>query len=503
MTEDGVTGVGRRSMLALVGAGISGVCTIATLLIASRSLTTTEAGEFFVAISLFAIVQGLCSFGAETGLQFYIPSMIAADARRMIRSVSLISAAAGTVVALIVLVGATWFGDLLAKGEAGDGAGAASIVRAVALVLPFAGLYEVTMGSLRACDKVFIGITLDRIIRPVAQVTAMLVAAMLGGGSSSAFYAWALPNVGAVVVGVVLLARVRLRGAGRDEVVTNHTFWRYTAPRSVARVAQTLTQRLDVIILAAVYPLEEAGIYGTVSRCMIAGVFIATALRQAIQPQLRRLIVRGEQDAVKTMYGVTTTWLVLVTWPAYLAMLVFAPLVMSAFGPTYVRGADALALLCAAMLVASACGLVDVVLLMLGRSWLSTINVLIALALNILLNLLLAPRYGMVGSAIAWVVAILATNLLPLWQTNRVGLHPWGRPLATVTTVATVTIAGPLLVARVLFGAELVPFIVAFAVALLAYSGALYVNRSRVMLDRLKDDLRAPRRGRPSVAPGL
>ena len=39
------------------------------------------------------------------------------------------------------------------------------------------------------------------------------------------------------------------------------------------------------------------------------------------------------------------------------------------------------------MLVASACGLVEVVLLMLGRSWLSTANVLAALVVNVALNL--------------------------------------------------------------------------------------------------------------------
>jgi O-antigen/teichoic acid export membrane protein len=500
MTDDGVTGVGRRSALALVGAGVSGVCTIATLLIASRSLTSVEAGEFFVAISLFAIVQGLCSFGAETGLQFYVPTMIPADARRLMRTVAITSAVVGAAVAAIVLLGAPWFGDLLAKGETADDASAASIVRAVALVLPFAGLYEVTMGSLRASDRVLISVTLDRIIRPVVQVAAMLVAALLGGGSRAALYAWALPNVAAVLVAIVLLARIRLRGNQRNELVTTSTFWRYTWPRSVARVAQTLTQRLDVIILAAVYPLEEAGIYGTVSRCMIAGVFIATAVRQAVQPQLRRLIVRGDQSAVKTMYGITTTWLVLVTWPAYIAMLTHAPLVMSAFGPRYVRGGDALMILCAAMLVASACGLVDVVLLMLGRSWLSTINVLVALALNIVLNLILAPEYGMVGSAIAWFVAILATNLLPLWQTSRVGLHPGGRPLATVTAVASLTIGLPLLVERLVLGVDLVPFAVTAAGALVLYAVVLHAVRRDVMLDRLVADVRTPRRSRIAAA---
>jgi O-antigen/teichoic acid export membrane protein len=492
--DDGLTGLGRRSALALVGAGVSGVATIAVLIIANRALSRAGAGEFFVAISLFAIVQGVCSFGVETGLQYFVPTMPESSARRLIGIVFAASATAGLIVATIVWSLAEWFGELLGKGEA-TGGDTAHVVRTIAVLLPFAGLYEVAMGALRACDKVLVSTVLDRIVRPVAQVIAMLGVATVSAGSQAVVLAWAIPNASAMVIAALLLTRVRLRRTSRTaEHVSQSQFWRYTAPRSVARIAQTLTQRLDVLILAAVYPLEEAAIYATVSRCMIAGVFMATALRQTVQPQLRRLIVRGDRPAVKNMYGASTTWLLLVTWPVYLTMITHAPLVMRVFGPDYVRGAPALVFLCLAMLVASACGLVDVVLLMLGKSWLSTVNVLIALVLNIGLNLALAPSLGMIGSAVAWVVAILATNLLPLRQTARVGLHPGGAPLTAAMTLSVVTIAAPLALGRIVFGPALTPFLIMLVIALAAYAIALWRFRFTLKLDRLVSDLRRPRR---------
>ncbi len=494
VVDDGLDGLGRRSALALVGAGVSGVATIATLFIATRSLTSVGAGEFFVAISLFAIMQGICSFGAETGLQYFVPAMTKLSARRLIRIVWITSAVAGLIVASIVWFTAGWFGELFAKGES-SGDGAASVVRSIAILLPFAGLYEVSMGALRACDRVLMSTVLDRILRPLAQVAGMLVAAAFSTGSRGAVLAWAIPNALSVVVATLLLVRVHLRlAAARTEETSQREFWRYTAPRAVARIAQTLTQRLDVLILAAVYSIEEAGVYGTVSRCMIAGVMIAGSLRQTIQPQLRRLILGGDRVAVKTMYGASTTWLVIVTWPIFIAMMTHAPVVMRSFGPGYVTGAHALMLLSGAMLVSTACGLVDVVLLMLGRSWLSTINVVVALALNVILNLVLAPKYGMMGSAIAWVVAILATNLPPLVQTARVGLHPGGTPLLTATLASVLTIAVPLTLVRLAFGVAVAPFVVVSVIALGVYALTLNSLRERVLLDRLMGDLRSPRR---------
>ena len=266
-------------------------------------------------------------------------------------------------------------------------------------------------------------------------------------------------------------------------------------------MAQTLTQRLDVLILAAVVSVKDAGVYGTVSRCMIAGVFVATAVKQVVQPRLRRLIVRKEMGAVKTMYGASTTWLVIATWPAYIAMAVYAPLVMRAFGQSYERGANALVILCLTMLVASACGLVDVVLLMLGKSWLSTANVVLALVLNVVLNVLLAPRFGMIGSAWAWSVAILATNVIPLFQVWRSGLHPGGEPLYTAMLLASVTIGGPLVTARLVWGDTLTSFAIAYTLSLVLYLLALTLQRRRVLLDRFFADLKGGRSQSPARPP--
>jgi O-antigen/teichoic acid export membrane protein len=491
--SDGLTGLGRRSALALVGAGVSGVATIAILVIAGRSLTTVEAGEFFVALSLFAIVQGFCSFGIETGLQYFVPTMYPSGARRLIVLLATGSTAAGLVAAVVVWALATPFAELLSEG--GDATGdTVSVIRMLAVLLPFAGVYEVAMGGLRAFDRVMIAIVLDRVLRPIAQVVAMLAVAFADGSSADAVLAWAGPTLVATLIAVAIVVRTEVRTTSEGQDVRQSTFWRYTGPMSVARIAQTLTQRVDVLILAAVAPLGDAGIYGTVSRCMIAGVFIATALQQTIQPQLRRLVMAGDRDAVKTMYGASTTWLVLVTWPAYLVMITHAPIVMSVFGPDFVRGSEALSLLCLAMLVASGCGLVDVVLLMLGRSWLSTVNLIVALVLNVALNLLLAPTFGMIGSAIAWCAAILATNLLPLSQVARVGLHPGGTPLATAMLSAVATIAVPLTLERMLFGSALLPFFATVAASLMFYAAVVFGLRERLLLDRLVGDLRRPRR---------
>ena len=496
---DGLSGLGRRSALGLAGAAVSGAATIGTILVANRSLGDEALGEFFVAITVFALAQGICSLGIDGGLQFWIPSLRPGAARRLVRRSILTVGAMGVLAALVVFALASWFADLVAEDGAGD---AAHLLRAVAIMLPFAGMYEAAFGALRSCDRILHSVVLDRFLRPLAQVTSMVIVAALDGGTMAMTFAFTVPIAVSVVLAIAIATRrsavARLPGA-REHLATSE-FWRYTMPRAVARIAQVLTQRVDVLLLAALGSVADVGVYGTLSRCMIAGVFVATAVSQMVQPRLRRLIVRNETDAVKSMYGASTTWLVLATWPAYLAMAIFSPLVLRAFGGEAVRGQHALMLLCLTMLVASACGLVDVVLLMLGRSWLSTINVLAVLALNAVLNLTLIPAFGMNGAAIAWSVAILTTNVVPLLQVARSGLHPGGVPLFTAMSVGAIAFGVPLLLGRLVGGATLATFVAAFAVALLTYVAVIWKLRRRVLLHRFFGDFTRKQRVRVHAA---
>jgi O-antigen/teichoic acid export membrane protein/capsular polysaccharide biosynthesis protein len=488
VADDALTGLGRRSALGFLGAAVSGIATIVTIIIASRSLSDQGTGQFFVATSVFAIAQGLCSLGIDTGLQYWMPALSPAGGRALLRRTVPLVGFVGAATAV-----AFWFGaDQLSRVLADDSSSnTADLLRTSAMLLPFAGLYEVAFGALRACDRIKLSVLLDRVLRPLAQVVCMAGVALFDGSPTAMVFGWAGPFVAAAVGAVVLVGQGKATAklSGEMATVSNRQFWNYTTPRTIARTAQVLTQRIDVILLAGLASLEDAGIYGTVSRCMIAGVFVATAVQQVVQPRLRKLVVKGDIPSVKEMYGASTTWLVLATWPAFLTMAICAPLVLKLFGERFERGAAALTILCLTMLVASACGLVDVVLLMLGRSWLSTVDVLVALALNVGLNILLIPHFGMVGAAIAWSVAILTTNLLPLWQVSRQGIHPNGPPLRTAMLVSASAFAFPLLIGRALKGDGIFALSVSLCVGLFVFCVAVFASRRRLLIDRFFSDL--------------
>ena len=124
-------------------------------------------------------------------------------------------------------------------------------------------------------------------------------------------------------------------------------------------------------------------------------------------------------------------------WPLYFTLAVFAPLLLKVFKPQYASGASSLELLAVAMLVATAIGPVDIVLLMGGRSMWNLFNVVVALGLNLALSFLLIPQIGIAGAACAWAASILFNNIAPLAEIRAfLKLHPFGRGFPVVSTSA-------------------------------------------------------------------
>lgn len=101
---------------------------------------------------------------------------------------------------------------------------------------------------------------------------------------------------------------------------------------------------------------------------------------------------------------------------------------LTVFGHGYETGGAVLVWLSLSMLVATGCGLVDVVLSMAGHTSWNLVNALGALICNIALDLLLIPGHGVLGAAIGWSAAICLRNLAAATQVGvALRLHPIAR----------------------------------------------------------------------------
>lgn len=486
--------VARGGVLNLVGAAVGGLLSFGVVVVVTRGLGAREGGVFFVSVALFNLLAKTLELGADTGVVRAVSRDLALERAANTRR-TLIVGLLPVLLASIVTGTLVWtFSDELASLLARNSppGALAPLLRILAAFLPAAPAATVLLAATRGFGTMLPTVLLDRLVKPAIQPLAILLVLLAGLSTSAAVMAWAVPvGLTAVLAAawvLVLLRRVERVGGQRGGPTERYAtlaraFWGFSAPRGFAGLFQVAIAWVDTLMIGALRSAREAGIYTAATRYLLITTMATLAIIQVVGPKLGELMARDERAMANTVYQAATGWLVLIAWPVNLTILLFTPVLLSLFGGSFGEGGSALMIVAGSVLFATAVGPVDVVLLMAGKSTWNLANTAVAMLLNIGLNLVLIPRMGIEGAAIAWAGSILANNVLPLLQiSRRLRMHPFGRGTITALVISSIGfgLVGSLI--RLWLGATPAGFLLFITIAPVVYLVLLWRLRGELDL---------------------
>lgn len=428
-----MTRAARGGALNLAGALVSGLSAFALAAVVTNGHSKAEAGAFFTTTALFLLATNVGQLGTNTGVVYFISRARGTGSLRNanvymrlgMRPVVIL----GIALALAMWVWAEPLADLMSNGPVNDSV--TTSIRWLAPFVPLAAVLNVSLSGTRGLGSMKANTILDQLLRPMLQLALVAVAAWLISADQMPTF-WALPYLPAAVLAWWAWRKLSLRATGGAQPDTGYlprrAFWKFTLPRGLSGIAQVAMQRLDIILVASLAGVGPAAVYAATTRFLSLGLLANGAISQAVQPLLGEALGSGDQRSARELYQTATGWLVIGAWPIYFFLIIFAPTILRVFGGGYGDGRPVLLILSVSMIVGTGCGMVSMVLTMAGKTTWNLANVLVAFGVNIGLDLLLIPHYGIVGAAIGWAVAIVTANVVPLIQVAvAFGLHPFGR----------------------------------------------------------------------------
>jgi O-antigen/teichoic acid export membrane protein len=222
-------------------------------------------------------------------------------------------------------------------------------------------------------------------------------------------------------------------------------FTPFVVPIGLSEVLNTLVQKLDIFILCAYVDAPTVGIYAAAEEIGRAVAGIRYAFDSVVSPLLAEALYQRDRARASYNLALVTRWVASVAAPIAATILVLRRDLLSLYGHDFVAGASTAVLLVLGHLVNGVLGLVAGVLMMSGRSRLFFWNNLGAMALNLTLSLLLIPRHGIFGAAIASLAgtsALLGAFCVEAWWLERV--HPFNRGFAKPFVAAAVSMTAEL-----------------------------------------------------------
>ena len=320
------------------------------------------------------------------------------------------------------------------------------MVRAASFGVPALALLNGLLGATRAMGTMTPQVTINQIFKPLAQIGLLLPIMLVAETPNPTLVglAWSTPILVAALA--TLGSVVKLGGLSRtgEHVVSSSEFWNYTTPRAASVGLQTMLERFDVILIGALSSTAIAGVYGTLTRYIAAGNYLVFSVAQAISPTLRRAIAKQNWEKAQSILYRASSWMVLVTWPYFVFLAVKATGFLGLFANLETDGSTTLIILAIGMTINGFVGPVDLTLLMLGRSRRALGTTFFALATNVALGVVLIPKFGLEGAAIAWVAASVLQNFTNAFFVNqKSGLRPFGKEAVTAAVGAVLCFGIP------------------------------------------------------------
>ena len=187
---------------------------------------------------------------------------------------------------------------------------------------------------------------------------------------------------------------------------------RTSVPLVVITGCEIALQNTDILIISRYMTPADVGIYFAAAKTMALIMFVHYAVGSAVANRYAALHARGDKESLHSFVGDAVNW---TFWPSLLAAVVILALgkpLLWLFGPQFTSGYPVMFILVLGFLLRSAMGPAEFLLNMMGEQRACAINLMLTAVVNIALNLILVPRFGLIGAAMATATALTTVAML-------------------------------------------------------------------------------------------
>jgi O-antigen/teichoic acid export membrane protein len=170
----------------------------------------------------------------------------------------------------------------------------------------------------------------------------------------------------------------------------------------------------DRVMLGMLGTSRDVGIYNIAFLVSNFLMLVFMGFNASFAPIISELYHSGKRQELRSLYSSLTRGIIIIVTPALCWLVGFGDDLLRVFGQEFVAGYVALIALCVGVSIRCAIGSVGTLLVMSGHPRYNAVNTVVVTALNIALNWVLIPRYGLAGAAIATAISIAAIDTIGL-----------------------------------------------------------------------------------------
>jgi len=194
----------------------------------------------------------------------------------------------------------------------------------------------------------------------------------------------------------------------------------YSIPISLSTVMLLVMMQMDKIMIGNMIGKEAVAMYSVPSTIANFPSIFLTTLNTVFPPIVAKLYHDKKFIRLRDLYQKSVFYLIAISSVAVLIIVVFRYQILSLYGQVYLAGSMVLIMVSIGQLVNAGVGSVWYIVIMTGYGRLNLIVKTIALMMNLTLNAILIPRYGINGAAFATMITTVFNNMIGFFLVKKI-----------------------------------------------------------------------------------
>jgi O-antigen/teichoic acid export membrane protein len=255
----------------------------------------------------------------------------------------------------------------------------------------------------------------EKIIRPFLLILLVVILYYFNSGVSLDKLIW----INVVSIGITMMVALgmcrKVITAKLDNIPAAYDLKKWMTASFAFFLAALLyncNSRVSIFLLGIYQSKHDVGIFNIALRISEVISFALVIVNFVLSPVITRLYANGKREQLQNLVTRSARITALIGLLLVLGVFLFSEQILLLFGMDFLAGRQALIILCLGQLVNIFCGSVGLLLLMTGNQRFSIYSLGGGTIINILLNIILIPRFGMNGAAIASSAGLITWNIM-------------------------------------------------------------------------------------------
>lgn len=316
------------------------------------------------------------------------------------------------------------------------------IIKVLAISIPFYVLGTIYLSIIKAYKRMDYWVFVKNIVENTSKLLISFILILAGFSVIGAAIGYTLSLIISFIIAffIVEFKFVKIFRSKIKSIKSTKRLLTYSWPIMFHIIIAQLLGWTDTLMLGFFKNSSEVGIYNAALPTAHVITMIPAGIFALFIPIMTNLYAQKKKKEFISIYQTSTKWNYYFLLYTFIILVLFSKEILQVlFGSAYISGSLTFIVVTLGYFIYSLSP-GDCLLKVIAKTKLIMFNTIVSTTLNIILNYIMIPKYGMLGGAIASAIALLVWSLLGLFQSYYITkIHPFKKGFLKLTIIGAIT----------------------------------------------------------------